>query len=76
MLYCTSTNLTEPERARRLLERRLRHIEATGAEVVITAHPGCILPIAAGPRRRGRRARVAHIVEGLDQAGAAASGPA
>lgn len=65
-------NLTEPEMARRLLERKVRHLEATGAEAVVTANPGCLLQIAAGVRRRGLPMRVLHIVELLDQAYAAA----
>src|SRR5207249_7225576 len=41
-------NLTEPAMARRLLERKLDHIAATGADVVAAANPGCILQIRAG----------------------------
>ncbi|MGH7266275.1 MAG: (Fe-S)-binding protein, partial [Candidatus Rokuibacteriota bacterium] len=33
-------NLTEPEMAGRLLARKVRHVEATGADVVVTANPG------------------------------------
>jgi glycolate oxidase iron-sulfur subunit len=61
-------NLTEPVMARRLLERKVRHLQATGAEVVVTANPGCILQMAAGLRRRGASMRVLHIVEALDEA--------
>jgi glycolate oxidase iron-sulfur subunit len=61
-------NLTEPEMATRLLERKVRHIAATGAEAVVTANPGCILQIQAGLRARGAPARVLHIVEVLDRA--------
>src|SRR5262249_58705905 len=43
-------NLTEPEMARRLLARKVRHLGATGAEAVVTANPGCILQMAAGLR--------------------------
>jgi glycolate oxidase iron-sulfur subunit len=69
-------NLTEPEMAQRLLERKTRHLEATGAEVVVTTNPGCILQIAVGLRRRKLPMRVLHIVELLDQAYAAAEGGA
>jgi glycolate oxidase iron-sulfur subunit len=65
-------NLTEPEMARQLLLRKLRHLEATGADTVVTANPGCILQIASGLRARGRSMRVVHIVELLDQAYAVA----
>jgi glycolate oxidase iron-sulfur subunit len=58
-------NLTEPVMAARLLERTVRHLEATGAAAVVTANPGCI-QIAAGVRRRELPMRVLHIGELLD----------
>jgi glycolate oxidase iron-sulfur subunit len=61
-------NLTEPEMAARLLDRKVRRIESTGAEAVVTANPGCILQIRAGLRARGAATRVLHIVEVLDRA--------
>ena len=67
-------NLTEPEMARRLLERKVTHLAATGAEAVVTANPGCILQIAAGLRTRRVPMRVLHVVELLDRAYAAAEG--
>jgi glycolate oxidase iron-sulfur subunit len=67
-----SYNLTEPEMARRLLERKVRHVQATGVEAVITANPGCILQIAGGLRDAGSPMRVLHLVEVLDAAYAAA----
>jgi glycolate oxidase iron-sulfur subunit len=61
-------NLTEPEMAGRLLERKVRHVLATGAEAVVTANPGCILQIAQGLRTRGANVRVLHIAELLHRA--------
>ncbi|MEK7715283.1 MAG: heterodisulfide reductase-related iron-sulfur binding cluster [candidate division NC10 bacterium] len=61
-------NLTEPEMATRLLQRKVGHVLATGAEAVVTANPGCILQIEAGLRARGSTARVLHIVEIFDRA--------
>jgi glycolate oxidase iron-sulfur subunit len=66
-------NLTEPAMARRLLDRKMAHVEATGAAAVVTANPGCILQLAAGLRARGRAAEVLHVVEVLDRAYAAAA---
>ena len=65
-------NLTEPEMAQRLLDRKVTHVEATGAGTVVTANPGCILQLAAGLRARGRPVEVLHVVEVLDRAYAAA----
>jgi glycolate oxidase iron-sulfur subunit len=61
-------NLTQPEMARRLLERKTRHVLETGAEAVVTANPGCILQLAQGLRERGAGVRVLHIVEVLNRA--------
>ena len=61
-------NLTQPEMAERLLRRKVRNIESTDAEAVVTANPGCILQIQAGLRAQGRERPVLHLVEILDKA--------
>jgi glycolate oxidase iron-sulfur subunit len=61
-------NLTQPEMAARLLARKVRHVESTRAQAVVTANPGCILQIQAGLRATGAPAAVLHIVEILDRA--------
>jgi glycolate oxidase iron-sulfur subunit len=63
-----SYNLTEPAMARRLRERKIDHIAATGAQCVVVANPGCALQIRAGLEARGLRLRVAHPLELLDEA--------
>ncbi|HEY5340890.1 MAG TPA: (Fe-S)-binding protein, partial [Candidatus Aquilonibacter sp.] len=55
-------NLTEPEMAQRLQQRKIANIEATGAPIVVTANPGCALQVAAGLRDAKNDARVVHIV--------------
>jgi glycolate oxidase iron-sulfur subunit len=60
-------NVTEPEMAERLGNRKLDNAEATGAEILVTANPGCHLQLAGGLRRRGSPMQVRHIVEVLDQ---------
>jgi glycolate oxidase iron-sulfur subunit len=66
-------NVTEPAMARRLLARKVGHLEATRAEAVVTANPGCILQIQAGLRARGLDLPVLHLVEILDRS---SGGPA
>jgi glycolate oxidase iron-sulfur subunit len=61
-------NLTQPEMAARLLERKVGHVLATGAEAVVTANPGCILQIQQGLRAHGRNVGVLHIIQILDRA--------
>jgi glycolate oxidase iron-sulfur subunit len=58
-----SYNLTEPAMARRLRERKIDHIAATGATCVVAANPGCTLQIRAGLAARGLPVRVAHPIE-------------
>jgi len=61
-------NITEPEMAARLGNRKLDNAEATSADIIVTANPGCHLQLAGGLRRRGSAMRVLHIIEVLDQA--------
>jgi glycolate oxidase iron-sulfur subunit len=68
-------NLTQPEMADRLLRRKTRNIESTGAEAVVTANPGCILQIQSGLRARGLELPVLHLVELLDRAYGGSDGP-
>jgi glycolate oxidase iron-sulfur subunit len=63
-----SYNLTEPDMAYRLRERKIDHIAATGASCVVAANPGCALQIRAGLAARGLAVRVAHPVELLAEA--------
>jgi glycolate oxidase iron-sulfur subunit len=61
-------NLLEPEMADRLLERKVGRIAATGAAIVATGNPGCLLQIAKGCRERGLAIEVLHPVELLARA--------
>jgi glycolate dehydrogenase iron-sulfur subunit len=60
-------NVTQPEMAARLGNRKLDNAEATGANMIVTANPGCHLQLAGGLQRRGSPMQVRHIVEVLDQ---------
>nr|WP_205863240.1 heterodisulfide reductase-related iron-sulfur binding cluster [Planosporangium thailandense] len=46
-------NLLNPEPARQLGERKARDVLATGARLLVTANPGCLMQIAAAVRRLG-----------------------
>jgi glycolate oxidase iron-sulfur subunit len=61
-------NVTQPAMATRLGERKLNHAEATGADIIVTANPGCHLQLESGLRRRGSKMRVRHVVEVLAEA--------
>jgi len=61
-------NLIQPEMADQLLERKMKHIRSTHAQVVATGNPGCLLQILNGADREGLRLRVAHPVTLLAEA--------
>jgi glycolate oxidase iron-sulfur subunit len=61
-------NITNQEMANELLERKMKHIVATGASVIATGNPGCMMQIAMGARERGLQIEVMHPVQLLDNA--------
>ena len=61
-------NVIHTGMAMALLEKKMASVNGTGAEVIVTANPGCMLQLAAGVRKYGRGQRVAHVVEILDDA--------
>ncbi|ANM29408.1 hypothetical protein ABI59_07125 [Acidobacteria bacterium Mor1] len=60
-------NLVQPELSHKILERKLEHVAESGAEVIVTANPGCHLQLTAGLRRSGSSVRVMHLMELLDE---------
>jgi glycolate oxidase iron-sulfur subunit len=54
--------------ANQLLERKMNNVAATGASVIVTGNPGCMMQIAMGMRERGLPMEVKHPVELLDEA--------
>jgi len=61
-------NVTQPDLARALLDRKVANVLRTDAEIVVTANPGCLMQIQAGLRRAGSKARVIHLFDLLDEA--------
>jgi glycolate oxidase iron-sulfur subunit len=61
-------NLIQPDMANALLERKLTHIDSTGARIVATGNPGCLLQLVNGARQRGIQVRVAHPITLLAEA--------
>ena len=60
-------NLVEPDTSNAVLAPKLENIKATGAELVATGNPGCLMQIGAGLRRASIASRTVHPVELLDQ---------
>ncbi|WP_026370329.1 glycolate oxidase subunit GlcF [Kallotenue papyrolyticum] len=59
-------NLVAPEPAQQLADRKVQHVLATGADVLATSNPGCLLQIMNGLRRAGSAMPAVHPVELLD----------
>ncbi len=68
--YCCGAagiyNLLEPGTSAAVLDPKLQHIDRTGATLVATGNPGCLMQIGAGLLRSGSGARVVHPVDLLD----------
>jgi glycolate oxidase iron-sulfur subunit len=61
-------NLVNPEPARRLGDRKAENVRSTGASLLITANPGCLMQIDSALRRQGEPLALAHTIEVLDAA--------
>jgi glycolate oxidase iron-sulfur subunit len=61
-------NLLEPALSQEVLKEKLRHIKASGAEILATGNAGCHMQIAAGAKLAGVPLQVCHPVELLDAA--------
>jgi glycolate oxidase iron-sulfur subunit len=61
-------NLTQPEMAGQLLDRKIAHIKSTGATTVATANPGCLLQLINGAAQAGLKLRVVHPITLLAEA--------
>ena len=59
-------NMLHPEPARELGERKAKAVLATGADIMVTANPGCWMQVATTLARMGERMPVAHTVQVLD----------
>ncbi|HWR54301.1 MAG TPA: heterodisulfide reductase-related iron-sulfur binding cluster [Bryobacteraceae bacterium] len=61
-------NVVHADMADALLEKKMAAVNATGAGIVTTANPGCLLQLRAGVTKHGRGQRVLHVIEILDEA--------
>jgi glycolate oxidase iron-sulfur subunit len=56
-------NLTQPEMANKVLARKVEAIRETGAEIVVTGNPGCLMQIRNGCKAAGLACEVLHPME-------------
>jgi L-lactate dehydrogenase complex protein LldE len=55
--------VTYPEVSRSMMENKVNHIIASGADTVITCEPGCLMNIAGGLHKAGSDIRAMHIID-------------
>jgi glycolate oxidase iron-sulfur subunit len=60
-------NVTETEASMELLAEKMKFAAGTGAEVIVTANPGCLLQMRAGATMHKTGQKVLHVMELLDQ---------
>jgi glycolate oxidase iron-sulfur subunit len=65
-------NVVHNDMSMQILERKMQYVNSVNPDVIVTANPGCMLQLEAGAKMHGRGQRVAHVVEILDEAYAAA----
>jgi glycolate dehydrogenase iron-sulfur subunit len=61
-------NVTQTEASLELLSEKMQWAKETGATVIATANPGCLLQMRAGAEIHGTGQEVLHVVEILDRA--------
>ncbi|MBZ5568518.1 MAG: 4Fe-4S dicluster domain-containing protein [Acidobacteriia bacterium] len=70
--YCCGSagtyNVTQNELSMKILEQKMDEVTQTRAEIIATANTGCMLQLRAGVKTRGLHARVAHVIELLNEA--------
>ncbi|PRX18944.1 (Fe-S)-binding protein [Actinoplanes italicus] len=59
-------NVLNPAPAAELGDRKAKAVLDTGAELLVTANPGCLMQVAAGIRRQGGSIALAHTAQVLD----------
>ncbi|HYK88050.1 MAG TPA: (Fe-S)-binding protein, partial [Acidobacteriota bacterium] len=58
-------NVTHQPMSTRLLEAKMDDIAATGADLIVSANPGCLMQLEWGQKRAHSEVRVRHIVQVL-----------
>lgn len=61
-------NVVQNEMSMQVLASKMKSVNATGAGIVATANPGCMLQLETGVRMHGQKQKVMHVVELLDRA--------
>jgi Fe-S oxidoreductase len=62
-----SVSADYPELSEHILARKLANVDQTGARILVTDNPGCIMHLRGGMDASGRSVRVLHLAELLDE---------
>jgi glycolate oxidase iron-sulfur subunit len=68
-------NLAHPDMSQAILDDKTTHVLNTGASIVLTGNPGCMMQLEAGLREADSKMLVLHPIELLHMAYNAASSP-
>jgi glycolate oxidase iron-sulfur subunit len=60
-------NLTHTDLSLDILARKIGFLEATGADVVVTTNPGCLIQLQYGLKQAGSKMKALHLAELLDK---------
>ena len=63
-----SYNILHYEQSMKVLDRKMEMVKKTGADILATECPGCIIQLSYGARRAGSRLRVVHVSELIREA--------
>jgi len=58
-------NITKPEMSDRILQRKLDTVRASGADILVTSNPGCLLQLKKGLAEHLPHVRIMHLTEVL-----------
>ena len=62
-----TTSLEHPEVADKLMEKKLNNAMNTGAAVLVSDNPGCLMHLRGGVDASGRRIRVLHLAQLIEE---------
>ena len=60
-----------PEVSKKMMEAKLRNVEAAGSEVVVVSEPGCLINIRGGLKKMNLKVKAMHLIEILAEGGKA-----
>jgi glycolate oxidase iron-sulfur subunit len=63
-----SYTLLNAEMSDKLLAHKVRHIQESGAAIVVTANPPCLMQVGMGLAQAGTPVRLVHLAEFLEEA--------